>query len=514
MIFFFLILSWAIVAFGQPAWIPWLSPVAAVCGYALFWYAIRTMSQRFWIGTAWFISVQAIQLSWMTATEFQGYYIFLVYGALCIWLGLQFGFLTWTVGRLPHLAVAGLWTLFEWGRLFVLCGFSWNPVGLSLTAFTPSLQAAAIFGVFGLSFCVILTNLALLHKRWAPFFICALLPYLFGWGHLLYHQKKLDQSPKLRVALVQTGLLPPQKIPMRDHPGQFISPFEQWARIIEMLSKVEGKFDLVVFPEFTVPISAEIRAYSKERVEHLLKSVIGKEIAIKDSGDKVSNREWVKTISDLFSAEVVIGLDAQEGGNHFSSAFHMQPNCVKWERYDKQILVPLAEYIPFQWLKRWTASYGIVEFFTHGRDSKIFYGKIPFSTSICYEETFPALMRQGRLKGAKMFVNSTNDNWYPFSRLPMQHCTHARVRSVENGAPLVRACNTGVTAAFDSLGKWVGVLEGEQNFGVLLAQVSTYHYQTLYLFWGDVAIIGLSIAFILISIESLRNYLTCWKWKL
>jgi apolipoprotein N-acyltransferase len=112
-------------------------------------------------------------------------------------------------------------------------------------------------------------------------------------------------------------------------------------------------------------------------------------------------------------------------------------------------------------------------------------------------------MRVSRTKGASLFINLTNDNYYPFSRLPKQHFDHARLRTVENGVPLVRACNTGITAAIDSLGRVKGELEeldGNKKLqaGVLALSLPLYHYKTLYTYWGDgclLAICFLSLAF-------------------
>jgi apolipoprotein N-acyltransferase len=105
-------------------------------------------------------------------------------------------------------------------------------------------------------------------------------------------------------------------------------------------------------------------------------------------------------------------------------------------------------------------------------------------------------MRKSRLKGAEMFVNLTNDGWYPDSRLGKQHFDHARVRTVENGVPLVRACNSGFTAAIDCLGRVVTHLSEERRPGLLVAHVPTYHFTTLYSCVGDLGIVTLCVVFL------------------
>ncbi len=498
------VLSWLIVALGQPAWSPWLAPVAACIGYALFWRVaseIPFSKKRFWTATAWFGAVQLIQLSWMTSTEFQGLYILFVYLAVALWLGLQFGLVTLFIDKIPMVATAACWTLLEWSRLFVLCGFSWNPVGLSLSASALPMQAASLFGILGLSFLVILTNLAFWKKRYKAAIALALFPYFFGIVHTNLHQSKIDSSGTMTVGLVQTGLLPSQKIPIEGYLKEFIPPSRQWHRIVNLLKACDQPLDLIVLPEFSVPNAADFEAYPSSVVQAVFKNAFGSEKT--DTLDiektlRVSNQFWVQAIGKMLKADVIAGLEAEDGGLHFTSAFYCQHQEPKIQRYDKQILLPLAEYIPFEWVKALTRAYGITEFFTHGKESKVFASKVPLSASICYEETFSHLMRQSRQKGAAMFVNLTNDNWYPNSKLPQQHFDHARLRAVENGVPMVRACNTGITAAVDSLGRIIGQITEEARSDVLVAKVPLYHYSTLYSFWGDWGIVSLSALFLLI----------------
>src|SRR5262249_32659659 len=161
-----------------------------------------------------------------------------------------------------------------------------------------------------------------------------------------------------------------------------------------------------------------------------------------------------------------------EGVEYYTAAHHFSPWQDKVGRYEKRVLVPLAEYMPFKWCESLAKAYGIVSFYTPGKEAKVFEGFLPFAASICYEETFPDLIREGRLKGAEAFVNITNDNWYPNSKLPRQHFDHGKLRAIENGVPLFRACNSGVTTAVDSLGRICGRLEAAK--GALFVEVPSY----------------------------------------
>ena len=96
-----------------------------------------------------------------------------------------------------------------------------------------------------------------------------------------------------------------------------------------------------------------------------------------------------------------------------------------------------------------------------------------------------------------LLVNLTSDVWYPNSRLPKQHFDHARLRTVENGIPLIRACNTGITGGIDSLGRIINVLgdnysESEWIADSIKITVPKYTYGTVYSKTGDLLIIIIS----------------------
>lgn len=523
------IFSLMIVGWGQPHISPLLSVLSSGIGFALFWVFLlrfHGMRKRFLVSTAWFFGVQLIQLSWLASPTYQGSYIYFVYLALALWLGCQFGILSIFLpkkGPIPvrsALGISGLWVVMEWGRLFVLCGFAWNPVGLSMTGFPVQGQLAAVLGVFGLSFIVMVTNLLATNLYLAPrkkaflafggFF---LFPYLFGGGHLAYHHGKERNAP-IHAALVQTALLPDEKQLYRGKEEKFVHPYLQWLHILTYIKQHEEKgLDLIVLPEYAVPFSSHAAVYPLQQIEQ----VIGKELGdltpyLKEPLAEMREGEWfvsnvllLQALSDRIGAEVVAGMDGESEEKNYNAAFHFTPHEQTIFRYEKRVLLPLAEYLPFGFLKPLVARYGIVNFFSHGDKAKVTNGNYPMSLSVCYEECFPHIMREGRREGAKLFVNVTNDGWYPYSRLPEQHFIHGRLRAIENGVPLLRACNTGVTAGIDSLGRTMARFESEKgNFelekGALYVPVDLYSYSTLYTFWGDAFILILS----LISLTFLR----------
>ncbi|HEY2811131.1 MAG TPA: apolipoprotein N-acyltransferase [Rhabdochlamydiaceae bacterium] len=547
-------LSFCIVALGQPARLKELCPLAAVLGFALFFTLFEASSrkkERFWISTLWFFLVQLVQLSWMTSIAFQGYYILFVYFFLCLGLGMQFGllaiFLKARMKFLSLFALASFWTLLEWSRVHLLCGFSWNPIGLALAFDATPMQGAALFGVFGLSFWVMASNLCALKcfredKRF--FSLCvwitmAAFPYLFGAWHLFYHGKCVDlQKNALSIGIVQTGLLPSEKILMPRRLDSFIPIEEQWENIIGYLEERKEKWDLLVFPEAVVPLHADLPIYPFEAVCRFFIQKKGEKaerffppLSFPFAQKKTVNGQekiyatnlfWAQTLSNLYNAEILLGLDHwdRERDLFFNSAFLLSPYAQNLQRYDKRVLLPLAEYLPFEGLRSLTKSYGICDFFSKGtstRPLKSASGK-SLSVSICYEETFSEAIRKTTPPESDFLVNLTNDNYYPNSLLPEQHFVHARLRTVENGRPLLRSCNTGVTAVIDSLGRVVARFGGpgeEFKRGVLACTLVPYKYSTFFSLWGDAGIIFLSFGLVtILFVISFFQGMRIWSFKL
>ena len=540
---FLVILSFLIVAFGQPAWNAHLGILTACCGFACFWRVLLDVpkaKQRFWLGTAWFTAVQIVQLSWFASHPY-GY----IYGVLlfcAVLMGVQWGFLSiWIHSQslqsfVSILGLTGLWTLLEWSRLFILSGLPFNPVGLTLSSSLYSLQFASLGGIYGLSFWVILTNFILLRAwlydfrwmRWSFALLIVVFPYAFGLGHLFFHTFYFNHhSERLNVVLVQTALPIEENLTFQSADEARLFVLNEWKHSLSTLKQHVGKsIDLIVFPEYLVPYGTFHSVFSLEEAKALFYDTFPDLVSPlaflhnaslepfwKKQGESwlVPNAYLAQVIANLFQAQVLIGLEDStyvekepRKIESVSAAFHFIPNGQQFPpHYAKQVLVPMGEYIPFEWCRTLAAQYGIRGSFTCGKGATIFEGRVPFGVCICYEEMYGHLMRQNRLKGAELLVNLTNDGWYPHSRLPKQHFDHARLRTVENGIPLVRACNTGVTAGIDSLGRTVAILGEdplkEQDVAdALFLEVPLYHYSTLYTRFGDLPILLLSGFFLLL----------------
>ena len=336
------------------------------------------------------------------------------------------------------------------------------------------------------------------------------------------------------VLLVQTSILPEERDPYMDRLESFISPQEQWERILFFLLKEKKqKIDLVVFPESALPFGAYRTFFPFEKVKSIWKKVFGEEALQmlpelkeplaafnrKSERWEVSNSYWAQAVSNFFDAEVIIGLDDVDFlvRRIYNAAFYFQPYGFLPKRYEKRVLVPIAEYFPFAWCGTLAKKFfGINDQFSSGKRAKVFSGANHYGISICYEETFAHLVRQSRSLGAKCFVNISNDVWFPASRLPVQHFEHGRLRAVENGVPLVRACNTGVTGGVDCFGRTVGFFHEknvsiEKSAGAFFLSLPIHSYPTIYTVFGDYLILLISCFFILrFFLTNHRKIFTRW----
>ncbi len=508
---FQLLTSWALMAFALPVWSLWCSVAAAAVGLALFWHASFSFPRPFWIAVWWFFAVQLVQIHWLASSEYMGLGIYAVYIGLALAIGVQFGWLTQLLHRsvsfLSILGASGFWIIMEWLRTLPLTGFTWNPIGLSLTATDYSMQFASIFGVYGLSFWVIFTNvlaLRALQKKnslglWA---VCACFPYCFGWMQLIYNEPDLVSQRPLYAALVQTDLKPEEKDYVEERSASYIIPLKQWENILSyFVNTKQSRFDLIVMPEGTVPWAINKMGYLYEDVLQVWISVFGSEsvsalppmqlpFARQSASGRwwVSNAFWAQGLANYYRSEIVIGLLSAERKQTYNSAYYFRPRSDFIARYDKQILVPLGEYVP---LEKWQAfsgfvadRFGIGSSFQSGKEPKIFEGLFSLGISICSEEAYSDLIRRIRLLGAELFVNLSNDVWFPETTLPEQHYLHSKIRAAENGVCVLRACNKGVTGVIDCFGRELARLD--KDSGVLVVQLPVATFSTPYVFWGDI----------------------------
>ena len=527
--FFFLFLtSLFLVAFGQPSWSPLAGIFSSLFGFALFWRSTFYLSKkrdRFWAAVIWFAAVEGVQLSWMTSIDHIGPLILPVYILLLFGLGLQFGFLSLFLSFEPIpfrrcLGISGCWVLFEWIRIFLFSGFTWNPVGLALSSSSYAIQFASLFGVYGLSFWVMLINLAAFNafftfKNKIVWGIVAAIPFGFGLAHEKWVESYYKESAKnLSVALLETNLSVEKR-----YGDQEFSPLDQWQKILSYLAP-EAKLDLIVLPEGAFLEPAYHPYFFLEEIEAIWTAHFGKKALLKfppltpplafpyqKNGKihyKVSHAFLSQALSNYFQGQVIIGLNDDAGFSKYNAAFCFHPDERDPERHIKRVLAPVGEYIPLShigWISRFIEKhFGIYNSFDRGKKATVFSGAIPIGAAICLEEIYSGLIRELRRNGAELLISLSDDGWFPSSHLAQQHFDHGRIRSVENGVYLLRSSNMGVTGGVDCLGRPFTCLIPPQLEGrALHLSLGVYSYPTLYSWWGNAAILFLSLSFLLLS---------------
>ncbi len=188
---------------------------------------------------------------------------------------------------------------------------------------------------------------------------------------------------------------------------------------------------------------------------------------------------------------LLFGAVGEAGEDYLNSAFFVQPGPSDeslWGRYDKVHLVPYGESVPFKqvfpFLKRMVEARGGGEYLPGTAMPLFEIDGIRFGVLICFESTLPRLARQYARSGADFLIVMTNDAWFLKSTAPYQHAMQSAFRAIENGLPVVRAANTGLTCAYDARGRLLASMPIYEE-GVLTVEIQAEQRRTLYSRWGD-----------------------------
>ncbi|CAN5908458.1 apolipoprotein N-acyltransferase [soil metagenome] len=365
-------------------------------------------------------------------------------------------------GRYSRLIVlAMLWMVTEWLRGHLFTGYSWNPLGHIWDFATPLLQGAALFGVYGLGMLTFLVLAAPTAGWWAA--LAALI--LLGAAGLA--------GQTIMPAVAEGGA---------------------WVRIVQ-------------------PNVAQATKWLPEgRAQQLAKLV---DMSRAPGFDRLSAVVWPETalpfiIEPGSSALPVMARAAPPGGFLLAGAARgmPRPDDRVWNsllvidpagtvvaQYDKVHLVPLGEYIPFhKQLAPVSGAIGRGSFEEGEARVTLSPGALPsFSPIICYEVIFPAAVT-GPGARPQWLLNVTNDAWFGLSSGPYQHLASARMRSIEEGLPMIRAANTGVSAVIDAYGRVLASL-GMQEEGILDHRLPPARVATPYSRWGDWTLLAMVVLF-------------------
>ena len=260
---------------------------------------------------------------------------------------------------------------------------------------------------------------------------------------------------------------------------------QEWQKILALVSPLTpGQADLIILPEGVAPYSADSPLFKASHLKGRWKAQITMPNRF------LSSIDLAQMVATTVRARVLIGLegrgvDSTGEVTAYNSCFFIPPSPHNIMRYDKQLLLPLGEYIPFSFLRSYLASYGIHDSFSPGKCPVLFNeGGFRLSPLICYEETFSSYAVAASRLQPNLLVTLSNDCWYPSVR--REHFELARLRTVEMGIPLVRSCNQGVSGAVDAIGRTVGCqgLTQEAKNGCTVLALSQYTRCSPYMILG------------------------------
>ncbi|HEX9555618.1 MAG TPA: apolipoprotein N-acyltransferase, partial [Reyranella sp.] len=324
-------------------------------------------------------------------------------------------------GRYRRLILLALtWTAAEWLRGHLFSGYPWNPLGHVWAFATPLLQGAALFGAYGLGMLTFLV-LAAPAAGWRASLAALAVVGIAGLaGEWAMAATAGDGAPGALVRIVQPNV--PQSEKWRPE-----NRSRQLAQLVE-LSRRPGfdRLAAVVWPETASPFVIEPGSPALQVMARAVPPggylLTGAARSTKRPEDGVWNSLLVIDATGAILAT-----------------------------YDKVHLVPLGEYIPFHRQLAPVSGFIGRGSFEEG-ESRLTIGlpSLPaFSPVICYEVIFPAAVT-GPGARPRWLLNVTNDAWFGLSSGPHQHLVSARLRAVEEGLPMIRAANTGISAVIDA----------------------------------------------------------------
>lgn len=336
------------------------------------------------------------------------------------------------------LVFAGAWTVTEYLRGILFTGFPWNLVASVWTFHPATMQALAFMGAYGLGLFSVLLFAApsVLAGRArlaaAPMILVALVPFAAGlWRYEAAPASGSDMVPGVKLALVQGDIA--QR--MKWNPEERIGIVRTYLGLTA--KAVADGATHVVWPETAVPVALGRSPELRAAIAGILRSSSTAQALVAGTLRVTAPNEPLKA----WNSVQVVGRDGEITAT-----------------YDKFHLVPFGEYVPFRHLlplDKITA--GSVDFTAgSGPETIAVPGLPPVGPLICYEAIFPEEVARAVKDGASrpgFLINITNDAWFGRTAGPHQHFAEARLRTIEEGLPMVRGGNTGISAIIDPYGR-------------------------------------------------------------
>lgn len=446
-------------------------PAAAVTGW---WFGLGYfVPGLYWIGYAFL--VDASTFAWLMPFAVLGLPAYL---ALFTASGFALARLIWTRDASRVIALAASLTIGEWLRGHVLTGFPWNAFGYALSEPLALAQTASLIGLWGQTFlsvaifaspAVLIDGSSRGRRPWiAPAMALSLLVVMGIFGGI-----RLKLQPTSTVANVKLRIMQPNL--QQDVKFNYSAKAEVMQKYLTLSDRASGPqstgvrdASILIWPESAFPFFLTREADAMAQVAELLP----KGTVLITGSVRAPDLPPGTRITQAYNSIYVIDHD----GSVLST-------------YDKLHLVPFGEYLPLQdWMERlgFVALTKVQGGFIPGTRRRTL--EIPNAPRalplICYETIFPGdVVAHDDRPG--WIVNLTNDGWFGISTGPYQHLQQARLRAIEEGLPVVRAANTGISAVIDPVGRVTARL-GLGIEGVLDASLPSAIAPTVYARVGDI----------------------------
>jgi apolipoprotein N-acyltransferase len=435
---------------------PSLSPrswrPAARAAAAGWWFGFGYfIAGLFWIGEAFLVEAEKFAILMPFA-------VCLLPAGLALFWAAATGAarLVWKPGFARILVLAVTLSVAEWLRGHLFTGFPWNVLGYALTWPPVLMQSSALLGIYGLTLVAIVVFASpavlwidaaerLVPERWRFGGLLAAgapIAALAMWGAIRLATTEAPPVEHVRVRLVQPSVPQREKWRPENQERIFREHLDLSRRSPAGAVDDAAGLALIVWPEAAMPFLPLNAPRALAEIGQMLPSgthLASGALRIEDGAPGTRRR--------IYNSLIVFG----EGG---------QPTAI----YDKIHLVPFGEYLPLQaaleaiGLEQLTRIRGGFDTGVVPRPLLRIPGLPSIGPLICYEAIFPGEVVQGGQRPAAL-LNVTNDGWFGNTTGPRQHLHQARVTAVEQGLPMLRVANNGISAVIDAKGRLLHRLE-------------------------------------------------------
>lgn len=462
-------------------------PAAALTGYCFgLGYFVPGL---YWIGNAFL--VDADTFAWLMPFAVLGLPAYL---AVFPAAGCALARLLWTRDATRLLALAISLTASEWLRGHALTGFPWNTFGYALSEPLALAQTASLIGLWGMTFVTIAVAASpavLIGGRsrggpvWrVPAAALGVLVLMGVFGVIRLSLNPTRLVPDLKLRLMQPNL-------QQDVKFNYAAKAEVMRKYLMLSDRAAGPTatgvrdtNILIWPESAFPFFLTREADAMAQIANLLPPGAVLITGSVRAPDGARNARVTRAYNSIYVID------------HDGSVLSV---------YDKLHLVPFGEYLPFQ---------GLMERLGFEQLTKVQGGFIPGAGRanldvphaprvlplICYEAIFPGDVESAGHDRAGWIINLTNDGWFGLSTGPYQHLQQARWRAIEQGLPLVRSANTGISAVIDPLGRIVARLDLGIE-GVVDSSLPAAIAPTVYARSGNLPVIILLAAALIVVIR-------------